>query len=114
MHGRRRPPPRSTRLGPSELERLRAGEPLVHGGFLVTGGADAPRALELACTHLGCPLELDRATGQLACPCHGSRFALDGAVLAGPATRPLAAAAMRRDADGWQVVAGDHAAPHAR
>jgi menaquinol-cytochrome c reductase iron-sulfur subunit len=42
-----------------------------------------------ACTHLGCAYHWDGARGQFACPCHGSRFGMDGKVLGGPAPRPL-------------------------
>ena len=41
------------------------------------------------CTHMGCELGFDEATETWECPCHGSRFARDGTVLQGPATRPL-------------------------
>lgn len=45
------------------------------------------RALSLVCTHLGCTVE---QTGQtLSCPCHGSRFNLNGLAVRGPATRNL-------------------------
>ncbi len=44
-------------------------------------------ALAAVCTHLGCTPRL--AGGQFECPCHGSRFDLNGTVLAGPAKRPL-------------------------
>ena len=42
-----------------------------------------------ACSHLGCRLTWNTAERSWDCPCHGSRFAPDGAVLQGPATRPL-------------------------
>ncbi len=40
------------------------------------------------CTHGACIVE-PRENEVFECPCHGSRFALDGTVLNGPATRPL-------------------------
>jgi menaquinol-cytochrome c reductase iron-sulfur subunit len=46
-------------------------------------------AFSPACTHLGCAYRWDAGPHQFACPCHGSRFAIDGKVLAGPAPRPL-------------------------
>ncbi len=51
--------------------------------------ADGFRALSSVCTHLGCITRYQPDANQIACPCHGSRFALDGEVLAGPAPRPL-------------------------
>ena len=39
------------------------------------------------CTHAGCALGV--RDGVAICPCHGSRFAFDGAVTQGPATEPL-------------------------
>ena len=44
-------------------------------------------ALSPICTHLGCTVEI---TGErLVCPCHGSTYSRAGAVLQGPAERPL-------------------------
>ncbi|ASN53308.1 FAD-dependent oxidoreductase [Sinomonas sp. R1AF57] len=57
----------------------------------------APHALSARCTHLRCVVEFSRgADGEAPtwdCPCHGSRFALDGTVIQGPAEKDLA----RRD-----------------
>ncbi|ACQ78507.1 Rieske (2Fe-2S) domain protein [Beutenbergia cavernae DSM 12333] len=46
------------------------------------------KAFSAICTHQGCTVA--PGEGELACPCHGSAFALaDGAVLGGPAQEPL-------------------------
>jgi len=71
------------------------------GGVIERGGeklavfVDAGGELHLfsaRCTHLGCTVGWDPADGVFACPCHGSRYAIDGAVVQGPATRGLAPA----------------------
>ncbi len=100
--GRRRAAP-TLRLGEADLERLAEAPALVKRGYLITGTPAEPRALSLRCTHLGCTVALDRAAGELVCPCHGSRFALDGAVVAGPAENPLRSVPMKRDGDEWVV-----------
>lgn len=46
-------------------------------------------ALSARCTHLGCLVQFNDAERVWECPCHGSRFATDGSILHGPATRPL-------------------------
>jgi Rieske Fe-S protein len=40
------------------------------------------------CTHAGCKVN-QVTNGLIECPCHGSRFHLDGTVAVGPAPRPL-------------------------
>jgi menaquinol-cytochrome c reductase iron-sulfur subunit len=41
------------------------------------------------CPHLGCSYNWNAQKQEFICPCHGSVFAKDGKVLAGPAPRPL-------------------------
>ena len=59
-----------------------------HGVFVMRF-QDGFRALSAVCTHLGCITRYRPDERIIACPCHGSRFGLDGEVLAGPAPRPL-------------------------
>jgi len=46
-------------------------------------------ARSAACTHLGCHLHWNSFEQCWDCPCHGSHFGIDGAVLNGPALYPL-------------------------
>lgn len=59
-------------------------------------------AVSTVCTHLGCIVKSE-ADG-FHCPCHGSRFAPDGAVLRGPAPKALPWLAVKREKDGTYVV----------
>jgi len=57
------------------------------------------------CTHLGCLTRPNAREDGFFCPCHGSRFALDGTVLKGPAPRPLPHYKLeRRDESLWVDV----------
>jgi cytochrome b6-f complex iron-sulfur subunit len=56
------------------------------------------QAVSLECTHLGCMVEA-RNFG-FECPCHGSRFDLDGVMLKGPAARDLRKLRVERTDDG--------------
>jgi Rieske Fe-S protein len=61
---------------------------LAFGGFLVKNNGKVS-CLAVNCSHLGCPVGLNEEKKSFDCPCHGSRFHLDGQRFAGPAPGPL-------------------------
>jgi len=85
---------RLQRLVAPSLPTLERGE----GGLVRVNGAavaayrdpdDTLHCVSPTCTHLGCTVRWNHAEKSWDCPCHGSRFGVDGEVLAGPATEPL-------------------------
>jgi cytochrome b6-f complex iron-sulfur subunit len=70
-------------VGGSALVRSSAGDVLTY-----RTAQDAFSAVTAMCTHEACTIT--GINGQTyVCPCHGSQFTTTGAVLSGPATRPL-------------------------
>jgi glycine/D-amino acid oxidase-like deaminating enzyme/nitrite reductase/ring-hydroxylating ferredoxin subunit len=81
-------------LRPSAIESLEPGS-----GSLVELDGDTVAgfrsddgtlyAVSATCTHLGCKVSFNTAERTWDCPCHGSRFDIDGRVLEGPAVKDL-------------------------
>ena len=62
---------------------------LAFGGFAVKDEQGKLHYLAINCSHLGCSVALNSTDKSFDCPCHGSRFHLDGTVRHGPAAYPL-------------------------
>jgi Rieske Fe-S protein len=67
------------------------GSGLIVGDVVITQPASGDfHGFSTTCTHAGCAVTEVR-DGTINCPCHGSRFRLDGSVANGPASQPLKA-----------------------
>ena len=76
-------------LGP--LEQFPVGS-VTHfrpGRFLLVRQPTGVLALSNECTHQKCTVDYLPERDIIFCPCHGAHFSVTGAVLAGPASRPL-------------------------
>jgi len=58
--------------------------------MIVVNGASGVAVFSSTCPHLGCRINRTEGT-ELVCPCHGSRFSLQGKVAHGPSMRGLRA-----------------------
>lgn len=76
------------RLSVEDIPEKNAG-PIANaaGRFWVTHTEDGLAALYQVCTHLGCLYKWVDANGRFECPCHGSKFELNGIYIEGPAPR---------------------------
>jgi Rieske Fe-S protein len=75
------------------------GSGVVVGEVVVTQAAAGDfKAFSAVCTHTGCLIN-EVADGTINCPCHGSKFSLDGEVVNGPASRPLETVAIQVQGD---------------
>jgi cytochrome b6-f complex iron-sulfur subunit len=79
--------PREVRVPLDDVPRGGALVLPEYGLAVARGRGGSIRALDLTCTHLGC--RVTATENGFSCPCHGSRFDENGAVLSGPATRSL-------------------------
>ena len=93
------PSVREIALDGAAVARALASGGAAVGEIFVTGTADAPVALSLACTHLGC--RVASAPGGFACPCHGSRYDAAGVPVSGPARSALVRAPFERRGEAW-------------
>ena len=60
-----------------------------NAGIIVAHASTGYVAVSYACTHQGTTVIFDASTSTFFCPAHGSRFALSGGVINGPAGSPL-------------------------
>jgi Rieske Fe-S protein len=77
---------------------------LAFGGFLVKDDKGTVHCFAINCSHLGCPIGLNLKAKTFDCPCHGSRFHLDGTVLHGPAADPLSDLTWKQGDDPKTIV----------
>jgi Rieske Fe-S protein len=84
-----------------EVLEVKPGKP--YSDFLITRMSDQSfRVITADCSHMGCTVDFTPAKGEWECPCHGSRFDLEGRVLEGPAEDPLSPlASFQRDDALW-------------
>lgn len=94
---------------PSKRVRISLPDTLAEGAAFVPPGrsmavfkdAEGVFAISTVCTHLGCIVK-PTAEG-FECPCHGSRFTVDGSVTRGPAPQPLRWLKVSASGNQWVV-----------
>ncbi len=57
--------------------------------LFIRDSEESIRSLDPTCTHEKCQVAFNAEKRTIDCPCHGSRYDLEGKVLQGPAPKPL-------------------------
>ena len=80
--------PRAVTVSRARVDGWRK-ESLRERAWVVKDAGGKVTAFSPHCTHLGCAYGWDGEREAFICPCHDSRFAVDGSLVAGPAPRGL-------------------------
>ncbi|GAB2611117.1 QcrA and Rieske domain-containing protein [Belliella aquatica] len=72
---------------------------VISAQMLVVNTGNGFNALTSVCTHSQCDRNWSLNNNEFVCSCHGSRFTTSGAVVQGPANRPLASFDTSRSGD---------------
>lgn len=80
-------PPRRVTVSSDRVDGWTQYESTPVGAVYLRWEGDRVQALNVVCPHAGCSVNLAPAGTHFACPCHRSRFALDGTREEGPAPR---------------------------
>lgn len=73
-------------------------------GICVSDDGGTITAISPVCTHKGCLTHWHPDRNEFICPCHGSRYDIEGLVVHGPTTHPLHRVPAIRNADGTLSV----------
>jgi cytochrome b6-f complex iron-sulfur subunit len=95
-------PPTQFDLGPASNYPFGSRTPVPEARAILLHDGSGFTALSLICPHLGCTVGL--APDGYACPCHGSRFTLDGSVRNGPASQPMRGLRIEETSDGRLIL----------
>lgn len=74
-------------------------EVIFKSGVYLVGLDQGAKAFSSRCPHLGCSLTYNQLNSSFQCPCHGSRFSLNGHRLQGPARKDMTALKWVREGD---------------
>lgn len=95
-------PPSQYDLGVASAYPPGSRTPVAKAQAIIIHSEQGFSALSLVCPHLGCTVNVNK--DGFACPCHGSRFQLDGSLRNGPAARPLTALQVEVNTDGHLIL----------
>ena len=80
------PAPEGMQLAPGEAGLFKTAD---HKVAAYRDGEGQLHTFSAVCSHMGCQVAFNSAEKTWDCPCHGSRFDVEGKVVHGPATNPL-------------------------
>ena len=82
-------PPTSFQAGNPDLYPMNSVTFIDQQQVYIVRTAQGFYAVSAVCTHLGCITQWKPEVSQIACPCHGSKFTMEGRKIEGPAPAPL-------------------------